>query len=39
MLVVFASLIVALGTVGVLRTRSKRRRKARLETDLEAGLS
>jgi hypothetical protein len=39
MLVVFASLIVALGTVGVLRTRSKRRRKARLETDLEAGIS
>ena len=39
MLVVFASLIVALGTVGVLRTRSKRRRKARLETDLDAGLS
>jgi hypothetical protein len=39
MLVVFAILIVALVTVGVLRTRSKRRRKARLETALEAGLS
>ncbi len=39
MLIVFASLIGALGTVGVLRTRSKIRRKARLEADLEAGLS
>jgi hypothetical protein len=40
MLIVFASLIVALGTVGVLRTRSKRRLKAsRIEPDLEAGLS
>ena len=39
MLIVFASLIAALGTVGVLRTRSKRRRKARMESDLEAGLS
>ena len=39
MLLVFASLIGALGTVGVLRTRSKIRRKARLEADLEAGLS
>lgn len=39
MLIVFASLIATLGTVGVLRTRSKRRRKARLEADLEAGLS
>ena len=39
MLIVFASLIGALGTAGVLRTRSKIRRKARLEADLEAGLS
>lgn len=39
MLIVFAGLIGALGTVGVLRTRSKIRRKARLEADLEAGLS
>ena len=39
MLIVFASLIGALGTVGVLRTRSKLRRKARLEADLEAGIS
>lgn len=39
MLIVFASLIGALGTVGVLRTRSKLRRKARLEADLEVGLS
>ena len=39
MLIVFASLVGALGTVGVLRTRSKLRRKARLEADLEAGLS
>ena len=39
MLIVFASLIATLGTVGVLRTRSKRRRKARMESDLEAGLS
>ncbi len=39
MLIVFASLIAALGTVGVLRTRSKRRRKARMESNLEAGLS
>ena len=39
MLIVFASLIAALGTVGVLRTRTKIRRKARQEADLEAGLS
>ena len=39
MLIVFASLIAALGTAGVLRTRSKLRRKARSEAGLEAGLS
>jgi hypothetical protein len=39
MLIVFASLIVALGTVGVLRTRRKQRRKARLEAELEAGIA
>jgi hypothetical protein len=40
MLIVFAGLIVALATVGVLRTRSKRRRKAaQIEPNLEAGLS
>lgn len=39
MLIVFASLIATLGTVGVLRTRAKIRRKSRLEADLEAGLS
>lgn len=39
MLIVFASLIAALGTAGVLRTRSKLRRKARSEADLEVGLS
>jgi hypothetical protein len=39
MLIVFAGLIASLGTVGVLRTRSKLRRKARLDADLEAGLS
>jgi len=38
MLIVFASLIVSLGTVGVLRTRSKLRRKAKLEAALEADL-
>jgi hypothetical protein len=36
MLIVFASLVVSLGTVGVLRTRSKLRRKAKLEPTLEA---
>ena len=39
MLIVFASLIATLGTVGVLRTRAKIRRKSRQEADLEAGLS
>ena len=39
MLIVFASLIGTLGTVGVLRTRAKIRRKSRQEADLEAGLS
>ena len=39
MLIVFASLIATLGTVGVLRTRAKLRRKSRQEADLEAGLS
>lgn len=39
MLIVFASLIATLGTVGVLRTRAKIRRKSSQEADLEAGLS
>jgi hypothetical protein len=39
MLIVFASLIATLGTVGVLRTRAKIRRKSRQAADLEAGLS
>ena len=39
MLIVFASLIATLGTVGVLRTRAKIRRKSRQDADLEAGLS
>lgn len=39
MLIVFASLIATLGTVGVLRTRAKIRRKSRQEADPEAVLS
>ena len=38
MLLVFGALVVSLAVVGVLRTRSKLRRKAQLEAELEAGL-
>lgn len=38
MLIVFGSLVVGLGVVGVLRTRRKLRRKAQLEAALDAGL-
>jgi hypothetical protein len=38
MLIVFGSLVVGLGVIGVLRTRRKLRRKAQLEAALDAGL-
>ena len=39
MLIVFGTLVAALGTIGVLRTRRKLRLKAKLEAQLEADLS
>ena len=39
MLIVFSTVVAALGTIGVLRTRRKLRLKAKLEAQLEADLS
>lgn len=38
MLIVFGAMVVSLAVVGVLRTRSKLRRKAQLEAELDADL-